>query len=261
MDILAQFIDFVLHVNVHLAAFLAEYGAWTYLLLFCIIFCETGLVVTPILPGDSLLFVTGALAGAGLMHAPTIIGLLAIAALAGDTVNYWIGRRVGPAIFEREKTRFIKKAHLVQAHEFYERHGGKAIVLGRFLPIIRTFAPSWRHRRDAPPRLRFLQRDRRHLLDRLLHGHRLLLRQPAHDQEELLHRHLRDHRAFLHSARPGSLEGPPQSPRRRKRLESVSAMAPYGTRGRPAFADRPLASRAFGTRQASRAASDLGPTT
>ncbi len=141
MDILAQFIDFVLHVDVHLAAFLAQYGAWTYVLLFCIVFCETGLVVTPILPGDSLLFVTGALSGAGLMHAPTVVGLLSVAAIGGDTVNYWIGRRVGPAVFEREKTRFFKKEHLLQAHEFYERHGGKAIVLGRFLPIIRTFAP------------------------------------------------------------------------------------------------------------------------
>ena len=128
-------------VDVHLAAFLAQYGAWTYVLLFCIVFCETGLVVTPILPGDSLLFVTGALSGAGLMHAPTVVGLLSVAAIGGDTVNYWIGRRVGPAVFEREKTRFFKKEHLLQAHEFYERHGGKAIVLGRFLPIIRTFAP------------------------------------------------------------------------------------------------------------------------
>ncbi|EPR44586.1 SNARE associated protein [Desulfovibrio sp. X2] len=141
MHIIAQFIDFLLHVDVHLAAFLAQYGAWTYLLLFAIIFCETGLVVTPVLPGDSLLFVTGALSGAGLLHGPFIFVLLAAAAIAGDSLNYWIGRRVGPAVFTREKTRFFKKEHLLQAHEFYERHGGKAIVLGRFLPIIRTFAP------------------------------------------------------------------------------------------------------------------------
>ena len=140
MDLLLSLVHMALHLDQTLAQVVADYGRLTYLLLFCIIFCETGLVVTPFLPGDSLLFATGAMAGAGLLDGVLLFPLLFVAAVAGDSVNYAIGRRVGPAIFERE-TRFINRKHLEEAHRFYERHGGKTIVLARFIPIIRTFAP------------------------------------------------------------------------------------------------------------------------
>lgn len=140
MDLLLNLIHMALHLDQTLAQVVADYGKLTYLLLFCIIFCETGLVVTPFLPGDSLLFATGAMAGAGLLDGVLLFPLLFGAAVAGDSMNYAIGRRVGPAIFERE-TRFINRKHLEEAHRFYERHGGKTIVLARFIPIIRTFAP------------------------------------------------------------------------------------------------------------------------
>jgi len=125
MEMVSYFLDFVLHIDVHLFELVEQYGLWVYAILFVIVFCETGLVVTPFLPGDSLLFASGVVAGAGLM---------------GYGVNYCIGRHVGPAIFSREN-RLIKKEHLLKAHQFYERHGGKAIVLARFVPIVRTFAP------------------------------------------------------------------------------------------------------------------------
>lgn len=140
MDLLLNLIHMALHLDQTLAQVVADYGKLTYLLLFCIIFCETGLVVTPFLPGDSLLFATGAMAGAGLLDGVLLLPLLFGAAVAGDSLNYAIGRRVGPAIFDRQ-TRFINKRHLEEAHRFYERHGGKTIVLARFIPIIRTFAP------------------------------------------------------------------------------------------------------------------------
>jgi membrane-associated protein len=140
MDLVAYLISFVLHIDRHLFELAANYGTWIYAILFLIVFCETGLVVTPFLPGDSLLFACGVLAGADLLGYPQIVGVLLTAGILGDAVNYRIGRYVGPAIFKKD-TRFIKKAHLIKAHAFYERHGGKAIVLARFIPIIRTFAP------------------------------------------------------------------------------------------------------------------------
>ncbi len=140
MEILVTLADFILHVDRHLAEIVGQYGMWTYFLLFCVIFLETGFVVTPFLPGDSLLFAAGALCGARIMDPWIINGLLMAAAILGDNTNYWIGRLVGPAIFENDN-RFINRKYLDKAHAFYERHGGKTIVIARFLPIIRTFAP------------------------------------------------------------------------------------------------------------------------
>lgn len=141
MDLLLNLVNMALHLDQALAQAIADYGRLVYVLLFAIVFCETGLVVTPFLPGDSLLFATGTMAGAGLLDPGLLFVLLTAAAIFGDSVNYAIGRRVGPAIFEREKTRFINRKHLDEAHRFYEKHGGKTIVLARFIPIIRTFAP------------------------------------------------------------------------------------------------------------------------
>ncbi|QAZ68907.1 DedA family protein [Solidesulfovibrio carbinolicus] len=141
MDILMHFIDVMLHVDKYLNAIAADYGMWTYAILFAIVFCETGFVVTPFLPGDSLLFAAGALSAGGVLDPHVIVGLLITAAFIGDNVNYWIGRRVGPAVFEHDNIRFFKKEHLLKAHAFYEKHGGKTIILARFVPIIRTFAP------------------------------------------------------------------------------------------------------------------------
>lgn len=140
MDFIPWLWDFILHIDAHLFELVENYGAWIYAILFIVVFCETGLVVTPFLPGDSLLFASGVVAGAGLMSWPLTLGLLFLAGVLGDAANYCIGRVVGPPIFARD-TRFIRKAHLLKAHEFYEKHGGKAIVLARFIPIIRTFAP------------------------------------------------------------------------------------------------------------------------
>ena len=140
METLSYFLDFVLHIDVHLFELVDQYGMWIYGILFVIVFCETGLVVTPFLPGDSLLFASGVVAGAGLMGYPEIMLVLLAAGISGDAVNYCIGRHVGPPIFSRD-SRFIKKEYLLKAHHFYERHGGKAIVLARFIPIVRTFAP------------------------------------------------------------------------------------------------------------------------
>ena len=137
MELLAWLWDLAVHLDVHLAAFVAEHGVWVYGLLFLIVFCETGLVVTPFLPGDSLLFVTGALAAAGGMDIVLVMAALVAAALCGDNVNYWIGRTLGLKVFSR----FINPAHLKRTHEFYERHGGKTIIIARFMPIVRTFAP------------------------------------------------------------------------------------------------------------------------
>ncbi len=143
MELIGKLFDFIMHIDVHLNTLIITYQLWTYLILFVIIFCETGLVITPFLPGDSLLFATGALAatpGSPLMIHWLFL-ILAAAAVIGDTVNYWIGHFVGPKIFSQKKIRFLKKEHLERTHEFYEKHGGITIVLARFIPIIRTFAP------------------------------------------------------------------------------------------------------------------------
>jgi membrane-associated protein len=141
MEWIIATVDALLHLDRHLQVLIAAYGGWVYVLLFLIIFCETGLVVTPFLPGDSLLFVVGALAGAGLLDLGLVMASLSIAAILGNTVNYWIGARVGPAVFQREDSRWFKSRHLERAREFYERHGGKTIIITRFIPIVRTFAP------------------------------------------------------------------------------------------------------------------------
>ncbi len=138
-----ELIDIVLHLDRHLNAWASEYGGWMYGLLFAIVFAETGLVVTPFLPGDSLLFAVGALASSdGSPIDVWMIGLLlTVAAITGDALNYAIGRRLGPRVFASEKSRLLNKQHLMRAHAFYERHGGKTIIIARFIPIIRTFAP------------------------------------------------------------------------------------------------------------------------
>ena len=133
--------DFILHVDRHLASFVAQYGTWVYALLFLIVFVETGVVVMPFLPGDSLLFVVGAMCGAGLMNLPLAMALLFAAAVLGDQMNYSIGRHFGPRVFQWESSRFFNKNAFNQAHAFYERYGGVTIILARFMPFIRTFAP------------------------------------------------------------------------------------------------------------------------
>jgi membrane-associated protein len=135
------FLDVILHLDVHLLRWVAEYGPWIYAILFAVIFCETGLVVTPFLPGDSLLFVAGAIAAAGEMNVHLLFALLAGAAFLGNAVNYSIGRWLGHRLFRDTRSRFLDPAHLEKAHAFYERHGGKAVVISRFLPIIRTYVP------------------------------------------------------------------------------------------------------------------------
>jgi len=134
-------LDVVLHLDVHLLKWVAEYGAWIDAILFAVIFCETGLVVTPFLPGDSLLFVAGAIAAAGELNVHLLFALLAGAAFLGNAVNYSIGRWLAPRLFRDQRSRFLNPRHLERAHAFYERHGGKAVVISRFLPIIRTYVP------------------------------------------------------------------------------------------------------------------------
>ena len=143
MEFLAQFMDIVLHLDKHLAVLVQQYGLWIYGILFVIIFSETGFVVTPFLPGDSLLFVAGALAaiGEGGMDILVLMGVLTTAALLGNTLNYHIGRYLGPKVFHWENSRFFNKAALLKTHVFYEQHGGKTLVISRFLPLFRTFAP------------------------------------------------------------------------------------------------------------------------
>jgi membrane-associated protein len=140
MELLREFIDFFLHLDVHLAEIIERFGAGAYAILFLIVFCETGLVVTPFLPGDSLLFAAGAFAALGSFEVVPLMLLLIVAAIAGDTVNYWIGARIGPRAFSGN-VRFLKQEYLVRTTAFYEKHGGKTIVLARFIPIVRTFAP------------------------------------------------------------------------------------------------------------------------
>jgi membrane-associated protein len=143
MELLTQFIDIVLHLDKHLAILVQQYGLWIYGILFFIIFAETGFVIFPFLPGDSLLFVAGALAaiGEGGMNIWTLIGVLLAAAVLGNMVNYQIGRLLGPKVFHWENSRFFNKAALEKTHAFYEKHGGKTLVISRFLPLFRTFAP------------------------------------------------------------------------------------------------------------------------
>jgi membrane-associated protein len=141
MELFAQFVDIVLHLDRHLAALLAQYGTWIYAILFLIIFMETGLVVTPFLPGDSLLFVAGALAATGGMDIQILCAVLLAAAIIGDNTNYWIGRYVGPKVFRWEQSRFFNRAAFDKTHAFYEKHGGKTVIIARFLPLARTFAP------------------------------------------------------------------------------------------------------------------------
>lgn len=140
MELLYQFVDLFLYLDKHLDVIIQDYGTWTYLILVAIIFCETGLVVTPFLPGDSLLFAAGTFAARGALDVHILFLLLAVAAVLGDTANYWIGAAIGPRAFSG-KYRLLNQRHLQRTHEFYERHGGKTIVLARFVPIIRTFAP------------------------------------------------------------------------------------------------------------------------
>ncbi|WP_343639131.1 DedA family protein [Roseateles sp.] len=141
MDLLQFLLDFILHVDKHLAEFVTAYGVWVYALLFLIVFVETGLVVMPFLPGDSLLFVVGALCGTGMMNLPLAMTVLLVAAILGDQCNYAIGRHFGPKVFQWEQSRFFNKRAFDAAHEFYEKHGGITIILARFMPFIRTFAP------------------------------------------------------------------------------------------------------------------------
>lgn len=140
MEFIANLIDLILHLDKYLSLIIQTYGTWTYLLLFIIIFLETGLVVTPFLPGDSLLFAAGTFAALGSLEVGLLFFLLSLAAIIGDTINYWIGHYIGPRAFTGN-IRFLKKEYLDRTHEFYERHGGKTIILARFIPIIRTFAP------------------------------------------------------------------------------------------------------------------------
>jgi len=141
MEFLAAFLDLVLHLDRHLLALVQQYGAWIYAILFAVIFSETGFVVTPFLPGDSLLFVAGAVAASGGMDVHLLVFLLVLAAIAGNTVNYAIGRWLGRHFFTDRGSRWLNPAHLDKAHAFYERHGGKAVVISRFLPIVRTYVP------------------------------------------------------------------------------------------------------------------------
>ena len=141
MDWFIFIVDFLLHLDRHLSPIIEYFGIWTYLLLFLIIFCETGLVITPVLPGDSLLFGVGAFAAAGALNVELLVIILCLAAIAGDTVNYTIGHYVGPKVFHEEKGRFFRREYLDRTHRFYEKYGGKTIILARFVPIVRTFAP------------------------------------------------------------------------------------------------------------------------
>jgi len=140
MDLVRQLVDVFLHLDKHLAEVIRDYGAWTNAILFLIVFCETGLVVTPFLPGDSLLFAAGTFAALGDLNVFLVFGLLAVAAILGDSVNYWVGARIGPRAFSGN-VRFLKQEYLRKTHTFYEKHGKSTIILARFVPIIRTFAP------------------------------------------------------------------------------------------------------------------------
>jgi membrane-associated protein len=141
MELITYLLDFILHIDKYLQAFVTSYGAWVYVLLFAIVFTETGVVVMPFLPGDSLLFITGTLCGAGLISLPLAIGVLLAAAILGDQCNYSIGRYFGPKVFQWEDSRYFNKNAFDKAHQFYEKYGGVTIILARFMPFIRTFVP------------------------------------------------------------------------------------------------------------------------
>lgn len=141
MELVTYLLNVVMHLDAQLLALTQQYGVWIYAILFLIIFCETGLIVFPFLPGDSLLFVAGALGGAGALDAYILLPLLMLAAFAGDNTNYWIGRLIGKRLLQLGDSRFLKHEHLEKTHAFYKKHGGKTVILARFLPIVRTFAP------------------------------------------------------------------------------------------------------------------------
>jgi len=141
MELLAAFFDIVLHLDTHLQWLIRNYGSWIYPILFLVVFCETGLVVTPFLPGDSLLFVAGTLAGTGNLYVHGLFALLVAASFGGDNCNYWIGRYLGPRVFTRQRSWLLNPAHLERTQRFYEKHGGKTVIFARFVPIVRTFAP------------------------------------------------------------------------------------------------------------------------
>jgi len=141
MELIKIFVDVFLHLDKHLDSIILHYGVWTYLLIFLIIFCETGLVVTPFLPGDSLLFAIGSLAAIGTLRVELLMVLLATAAVAGDTLNYAFGHYMGPKVFSRRESRIFRREYLDKTQRFYERYGGKTVILARFVPIVRTFAP------------------------------------------------------------------------------------------------------------------------
>ena len=141
MDFLTMFMEFILHLDQYLSVVIQQYGIWTYVILFFIIFLETGFVITPFLPGDSLLFAAGAFAALGSLNLALLFLVLAAAAILGDTANYWIGNKLGPRVFQKKTGRLFKEEYLERAHRFYEKYGGKTIFLARFVPIIRTFAP------------------------------------------------------------------------------------------------------------------------
>lgn len=141
MDIVLFLVDFIIHIDRHLAELAAGYGPWLFLILFLIIFCETGLVVTPILPGDSLLFVTGAIAATGAFDIHLMVLTLIVSAILGDSTNYQIGKMIGLKVFDKPNSRIFKKEYLDKTHAFYEKHGGKTVIIARFAPIVRTFAP------------------------------------------------------------------------------------------------------------------------
>ncbi len=141
MELIFTLVDFIINIDEHLTELIKYFGGLVYVVLFLIVFCETGLFVTPFLPGDSLIFVVGALAAAGALNLGLVTIVLMVAAILGDTVNYHIGKYLGPKIFKKQNVRFLNRKHLDKAHEFYERHGGRTVIIARFIPIIRTFAP------------------------------------------------------------------------------------------------------------------------
>jgi membrane-associated protein len=141
MEAIKYLIDFILHLDTHLVELIQQYGNWTYGILFLIIFCETGLVITPFLPGDSLLFAIGALSAKGALNAGWVFFILSVAAILGDSTNYWIGYFIGPKVFYSEESRWLNRRYLERTHHFYDKYGGKTVIIARFMPIIRTFAP------------------------------------------------------------------------------------------------------------------------
>jgi len=141
MEMILKFFDMLLHLDKYIDLLIRDYGMWTYLIFFIIVFCETGLVVTPFLPGDSLLFVAGTFAALGSLNLMWLLVILSAAAILGDTINYWIGNYIGPKVFQMQNSRVFRKEYLDRTHQFYEKYGPITIVIGRFIPIIRTFAP------------------------------------------------------------------------------------------------------------------------